>query len=181
MYCVSNGVQVIWPAYIMSKVNWTWQSYTTNKLSHVTPDFWKHTIIWLVSYFGTVLSLKNLRACLVSKKYFLHSVLIRKIQFIFTLFSFSRNFVTGTVKPYTTFKKGNCENKVAFLWLKLKVWNQNIGNGNQTNPKFAISCASDNMFFDFLGQCSERCWQSGGSNPVLQCMFFFPCLHSIYF
>lgn len=52
-------LQVIWPVYITSKVNWTWQFYTINKLLHVTPDFWKPTIIWLV-FFLSMFSLKNL-------------------------------------------------------------------------------------------------------------------------
>lgn len=47
----SIGAQEIWPVYIMSKVNWTWQFYTTSKPLHVTPDFWKLTITWLVSSF----------------------------------------------------------------------------------------------------------------------------------
>lgn len=44
----SIGAQEIWPVYIMSKVNWTWLFYTTSKPLHVTPDFWKLTITWLV-------------------------------------------------------------------------------------------------------------------------------------
>ena len=79
-------LQVIWPVYIMSKVNWTWQFYTTNKLLHVTPDFWKLTIIWLVFFFFFCCLVENAEGFVL--EIFLYSVLIIKRPLCFLSFKF---------------------------------------------------------------------------------------------